>query len=300
LEIPPIQTDSIEGSMKKPRFKTLVIKTRYWRPGENFLEKIVTAVKDYIEDGDILTISEKAISTAIGNIFDESKVKPGWIARFIAKYWMRYIWGYLLGPICHLRNKNLRRIRNYPSKGGSLHKEVALRYASFLQALHWCSEGGIDASNLPYYYVSLPLKKPEEIAEKIRKYIKYKLGKDVSVMIVDTDKTYSFGRFHFTPRPNPIRGICSFGGFLAYVLGRALNLKRRSTPIALVGSNLTVDGVLDIAEKAHRLRGSGAGATVWDMARRFGVSPTQVTWDMLEGINHKPIVIFRPLERPRK
>ena len=280
--------------MKGSRFRVIVVKTRYWRPGDDFLEEIGAAVKGHIQDGDILTISEKALSTAMGNIVDESKIRPGWFARFITKYWMHYIWGYLLGPICHLRVKNLKRIRNYPLMEGSIHKEVALRYAGVLQALHWCSEGGIDASNLPYYYVSLPLKQPDEVAEKIRKYIRCKMGRKISVMIVDTDKTYSLGGFHFTPRPNPIKGIHSIGGFLAYVLGRVFNLQRRSTPIALIGSDLMTNTALEIAEAAHRLRGSGAGATVWDMARRFGVSLTHVSWEMLEGITHNPIVIFKP------
>jgi F420-0:gamma-glutamyl ligase-like protein len=276
------------------RFRYVVIRTRYWRPGENFLEEIAAAIKDHVEDGDIITISEKAISTAMGNILDESRIKAGKIAELIATYWMRHVWGCFLGLICRLRVKNLKRLRSYPLKEGSIHKEAALKHAGFLQALHWCSEGGIDASNLPYSYVSLPPRQPHETAENIREYIRSKTNTKVSVMIVDTDKTYSIGGFHFTPRPRPMMGIHSKGGFLAYVLGRALNLRRRSTPIAVVGTDLTVNALLDIAEAAHRLRGSGAGATVWDMARRFGVSLTQVSWEMLEGIDHKPIVIFKP------
>ncbi|MCW4026966.1 MAG: coenzyme F420-0:L-glutamate ligase [Candidatus Bathyarchaeota archaeon] len=276
------------------RFRYVVIRTRYWRPGENFLEEVAAAIKDHVEDGDIITISEKAISTAMGNILDESRIKAGKIAELIATYWMRHVWGCFLGLICRLRVKNLKRLRSYPLKEGSIHKEAALKHAGFLQALHWCSEGGIDASNLPYSYVSLPPRQPHETAENIREYIRSKTNRKVSVMIVDTDKTYSIGGFHFTPRPRPMMGIHSKGGFLAYVLGRALNLRRRSTPIAVVGTDLTVNALLDIAEAAHRLRGSGAGATVWDMARRFGVSLTQVSWEMLEGIDHKPIVIFKP------
>jgi F420-0:gamma-glutamyl ligase-like protein len=276
------------------RFRYVVIRTRYWRPGENFLEEIAAAVKDHVEDGDIITVSEKAISTAMGNILDESRIKAGKIAHLIATYWMRYVWGCFLGQICRLRVKNLKRLRSYPLKEGSIHKEAALRHAGFLQALHWCSEGGIDASNLPYSYVSLPLRQPHETAENIREYIRSKTNRKVSVIIVDTDKTYSIGGFHFTPRPKPITGIHSKGEFLAYVLGRALNLRRRSTPIAVVGTDLMVNALLDIAEAAHRLRGSGAGATVWDMARRFGVSLTKVSWEMLEAIDHKPIVIFKP------
>jgi len=271
----------------------LAIKTRYWRPGQNFLEEMAVAITDHVEDGDIVTVSEKALSTAIGNILDESMVKPGLVARFVAKYWMRYVWGYFLGPLCHLRVKNIDRIRNYPLRDGSIHKQVALKHAGVLQALLWGSEGGIDASNLPYSYVSLPIKQPNIIARRIRDYIENRLGKRVTVIIVDTDKTYSIGGFHFTPRPKPLTGICSSGGFIAYVLGRALRLKRRSTPLAVAGSEMGPDLALDIAEATHKLRRSGAGATVWDMVEGFGVPLTGVTWEMLERIDHMPVVIFK-------
>jgi len=272
--------------------KALVVRTGYWRPGEDYLERIVVAIKDFVEDGDVVTVSDKALATAMGNILDESSVSPGWVARFIAKYWMRYVWGYFLGPLCRLKPANLRHIREYPSEEGSIHKQVALKHAGVLQALQWGSEGGIDASNLPYSYVSLPFEEPVRITSEIRRFVESRLGTKVTVIIVDTDKTYSIGRFHFTPRLGPMKGIHSFGGFLTYVIGRVLRLKRRSTPIAVAGSKIAVNTALDIAEAAHRLRGSGAGATVWDMADGFGVSVTDVTWEMLEKIDHKPIVIF--------
>jgi len=87
---------------------------------------------------------------------------------------------------------------------------------------------------------------------------------------------------------------------IAYVLGRSLNLKRRATPLAIAGSKLDIEAALDIAEAAHKARGSGSGRTVWDMAERFGVSLTGVTWDMLRSLRHKPIVIVKPRRSERK
>ncbi len=155
------------------------------------------------------------------------------------------------------------------------------------------SEGGIDGSNLPYSYVSLPLKNADEIAQKIRKQIWSTLRKKVFVIIVDTDKTYSFRNFHFTPRPKPIKGIHSLGGFISYVIGRMLRLKRRATPIAVAGCQISAEKALEIAEVANRARGFGAGRTVWDMAEKFKVGLTEVSWEMLETVKHKPIVIVR-------
>jgi len=276
------------------KYKAVAVTTQYWRPGEDYPKRIVKAVENKIEDGDFVTISEKAISTALGNLVDESVVQPGWLARFLAKYWMRFFWVHILGPLCHLRKKTIRHLRAYPIEEGSAHKQVALEHAGLLQALMQGSEGAIDGSNLPYSYVSLPLGNAQQIAQKIQERIKSKLGKKVIVVIVDTDKTYSLKGFHFTPRPKPIKGIRSFGGFLAYVLGRFFKLKQRATPVAVAGPKIAVEEALEIAKTANRSRGFGAGRTVWDMTKTFRVSLTGVTWEMLDKVKHQPIVIMKP------
>jgi len=277
-------------------YRCLSVETGYWRPGTDCVKKIVDNIRGKIENEDLVTISEKAISTASDNILDESEIRPSKLAYFIAKYWMRCAWGYLLGVFCHLRKKTIMRLRSYPVLEGAVHKHVALKHAGFWQTLMYGSEGGIDGSNLPYSYVSLPLKNAQRLAERIREQIGKKLGLNVGVMILDTDKTYSFRSFHFTPRPKPIDGIHSCNGFAAYLIGRFLKLKRRATPIALVGCKIDVEEALEIADFANRARGFGAGRNVWDMAEAFGVSITNVTWDMLDRVEHKPIVIVRRLE----
>jgi len=275
------------------RYKVLAITTKYWRTGENYLEQIIESIKGKIADGDFIVVSEKAISTASNNIVDENGVRPSLSAKLIAKYWMRIVWGYFLGPLCHFQERLLQRLREYPFETGSRHKQVALQYVGLLQALMFGSEGGIDGSNLAYSYVSLPLKNADELAQKIRKQIWSTLRKKVFVIIVDTDKTYSFRSFHFTPRPKPIKGIHSLGGFISYVIGRMLRLKRRATPIAVTGCQISAEKALEIGEVANRARGFGAGRTVWDMAEKFKVELTEVSWEMLETVKHKPIVIVR-------
>jgi F420-0:gamma-glutamyl ligase-like protein len=281
------------GIQVSSKYKASAITTSYWKPGQNYLQRIIDSTRYKVEEGDIVTISEKAISTALGNLIDEENVKASLFARFLARYWMRYVWGYILGPLCHLRKRTIHRCRTYPLKEGSIHKQVALQCAGFLQALMHGSEGGIDGSNLPYSYVSLPLKNAHQTAQRIRNHIKSRLGKNVTVMIVDTDKTYSTKGFHFTPRPKPINGIHSSGGFLAYVFGRFFRMKQRATPVAIVGSEMGVEEALEIAKIANRSRGFGAGRTVWNMAEKFNVSLTGVSWEMLDTVEHKPIVIVR-------
>lgn len=273
-------------------YRAFAVVTRYWRPGTDYVEEIVKSVSGRLGDGDFVVISEKAISTASNNIVDESKVKPSLSAKVIARFWMRLVWGYFLGVVCRFRKGLLAHIREYPFEEGSRHKQVALDKVGFLQALMFGSEGGIDGSNLAYSYVSLPLENADKIASAIREQIRLRLQKDVWVIIADTDKTFSIRNFHLTHRRKTVRSIHCFG-FAAYVIGRTLKLKRRATPVAVAGPKIPVEVALDVAELANRVRGFGAGSTVWDMARRFKVGLTEVSWDMLETVKHKPIVIVK-------
>ena len=125
-------------------------------------------------------------------------------------FWMRIVWGYPLGFFCGFGHRLLKRLREYPLESGSKHKQVALEHAGLLGALLFGSEGGIDGSNLAYSYVSLPLNNADELAQKIQKQIRKQLGKSVCVVIADTDKTYKFHNFYFTPRPNPLKGHIFF------------------------------------------------------------------------------------------
>ena len=281
-------------------YKAVAIETRYWKPRDDYVQDIIEAINSIVADGDFITVSEKAVSTALGNLVDEKSVKPSRLARCIAKYWMPIVWPYILGPVCHLRKKTINFLRSYPAEEGSLHKQLALERSGFLQALMHGSEGGIDGSNLPHSYVCLPLENAEDIATELRKQIETELGKKVSVAIVDTDKTYSLKGFHFTPHPKPMKGIHSLGGALAYVAGRSLKLKKRATPLAISGPHITTEEAIEVAKVANRTRGAGAGRTVWDMAKTFNVSVTGVTWNMLGRVKHRPVVIIRHKTQMRK
>jgi len=275
------------------RFKAIRVRTKYWRPGTDYIEEIVEAVRGLVRDGDIITVSEKAVSTASGLLIDESKVKAGRLARFLSGFWMRRVWGGPLGRLTRLRKETIRRLRGYPPEEGASHKQLAILKVGLLQALRHYSEGGIDASNLPYTFVSLPLQRPLKEAERIRRALESATGLRLSVMIVDGDTTYSWRNLHLAPRRVEVKGLIHIGGFMTFVLGRILGFKARATPLAISGESLNPDLALHLAEAAHRIRGYGAGRTVWDMSERFGVPPSHVTWRLLEGVEHFPIVIIR-------
>ncbi len=275
------------------KYSALAVATSYWKPHEDYVARLTLALAGRIKDGDFVVVSEKALAIATSEIVDEASVKPSRNARFIVSFWMRSMWGYPLGLLCGFGPRLLARLRQYPLESGSRHKQVALEHAGLLQALMFGSEGGIDGSNLAYTYVSLPLNNAEILAQKIQTQIHQKTGKTVCVIIADTDKTYRFRNFYFTPRPHPLKGIHSFGGVVTYVLGRMFGFKRSSTPLAVAGCSLSAGDALTITNIADRARGPGSGATVWDMAARFHVDVDSVSWEMLGSVPHKPIVVVR-------
>lgn len=278
------------------RYKVKPIRTRYWRPGEDYSSIIVNALYGKLRDGDIVAISEKALSVSQGNLVDESGVEPRSLAKFLAKFWMRIVWGYFLGPLCRLSPHNIRNLRNYPIEEGAKHKQVTLERAGFFLSLKPFSEGGIDASNVPFSLVCLPLPNPDEVARKIRDEITKKLKKKVSTIIVDTDRTFSMRNLHFSTRKSSVKGLINVNGFFTYLFGRTFRLKGRATPLAIVGLNLCAEEALELADLADRAFGHGAGRNIWEMAEKFGVDLTEVTWEMLRSVKHEPIVIFRGSE----
>ena len=64
------------------------IRTEYWMPNSNYLDIIVSALRGRVKDGDIIVISEKALSIAKGLIIDEKSVKAGFLARILACFWI--------------------------------------------------------------------------------------------------------------------------------------------------------------------------------------------------------------------
>ena len=277
----------------------LPLVTPYWTPGHNFISEIVKAVGGKVKDGDYVVVSEKAISTALGNVRDEEDVKAGLMAHLLARFWTRIVWGFFLGRLCRLRNDTVERIRKYPLSEGGRHKQTVLDNAGFLNALMFGSEGGIDGVNLPYSLVALPIPNPTAQAETIRKALLNRLNVNATLIISDTDKTYTWRNLHFTPRPTQVRGIHSHGGFLSYLFGRMFKLDRDPTPLAVAGDEVNVGEALKLAEVANKARGHGASRTIVGMGSAFGVPFDRVTWEMLDKVTHRPIVIIRQIHHER-
>ncbi|MEM1538345.1 MAG: coenzyme F420-0:L-glutamate ligase [Candidatus Nezhaarchaeales archaeon] len=283
--------------MKGLRLKR--VRTPFWLPRVNLKHEILKSLDGVVRPGHVVVLSEKALSVALGLIVDEGLVRPSLASKVFTFLWMRLVWGYLLGPLCGLKRSTLNALRKYPIREGAAHKQLVLRVAGIMQAFKPFSEGGIDGSNLPYRYVSLPLPNPQELAEEVKGWVKAGLGVDVSVAIVDSDRTYVFKGtpLRFSARKTYVKGLVSLG-FLAYIAGRLLRrwVKPFATPLALAGLKLPIDTLLLIAEAADRLRGYGAGRNVFEMAERFKTSINGVTWSMIRSVKHYPIILVETLK----
>ncbi len=275
------------------RLRTITFRTSFWRPGTDYVSKIINATGRHLKDGDIITVSEKALSTASGNIFDEALVNPGIVARFLAGFWTKRLWAGPLGIATGLKGQTLQNLKDYPVEEGAAHKQTALWHVGLLQSLRHYSEGGIDASNLPYTYVSLPLSKPVEVADMIRESVYQRTGKKITVMIMDGDTTHSWRNLHLAPRAVDTPGLVHIGGVLTFIIGRIFGFKARQTPIAVSGDKINPDRALWYAKLFHRLCGGGAGRTVWSMSSNMETSITGVTWEMLEKVEHYPVTLMR-------
>jgi len=274
------------------RLATHAVVTEYWRPGCDWTKIMLGSISPELVDEDIVVFSEKAIAVDRGRIMDESKVKPSVLARILTIFWIRVVWALLLGRLCHMKKVNLSHLRSYPLHEGAKHKQVCLDQVGLLQSLQPFSEGGVDTTNLPYSLASLPLERPQQLAEQIRVTISRRLGKNVTVAIVDSDKTYSRFGINLASRATDVRGIVTLG-FFAYLMGRSLRWRARSTPLAWAGREVSPEFALRVAGLANKARGHGAGKTAWEMADRFGVGVTRVDWGMLQSVEHRPIVIVR-------
>ena len=184
------------------------IETGYIKPNDD-LNAIIEPAKRLMEDNDYLVIAETPISVSQNRLVDESEYTPSLTAKFLTTVWSKYLWGYALGPILGIKKRTIKNLRKLPEETKA-HKEVVLQLYGLKHALKPASEAGIDLSNAPGTFVSLLPENPEQVAKDIKKEI----GKDVCVMIIDTDATYMKNGKYFTGLPIAIEGIDADNGFL--------------------------------------------------------------------------------------
>lgn len=263
------------------------IETGYIKSNEN-LNSIINPAKEIMEDGDYLVIAETPVSVSQGRLVDESRYSPSLKAKFLTTVWSKYLWGYVFGPILGIKKRTIKNLRRLP-KETYAHKEVVLQLYGLKHALKPASEAGIDLSNAPGSCVSLLPENPQKVA----KQLKAEIGKNVCVMIIDTDATYKKNGKYFTGLPIAIDGIEANKGVIGYVKGQ-LGENMGSTPLGC-SENISVEEGLKIANIAEDYQKSLATemSTIHSVKSVLGTDESSVTIEALDSITHTPAVIIR-------
>lgn len=273
------------------KYVIIPIETKYIEPNES-LKPIFNKALDIFETNDYLVIAETPIAISQGRVVDEMDYEPSIKAKVLAIMWSKYLWGYILGPILKIKKRTIKNLRTLPEES-KRHKEVVLQLYGWKHALKPASEAGIDLSNAPGTLVSLLPKNPKKVAKKISKYIKNKVGKNVNVLIIDTDATYKLRNKYFTGLPEAIEPIISNKGVLAYILGQ-LSKNMGSTPLGS-SKNMSVEKALEIANIAEDYQKSLKTnmETIYSMKSVLKTNEKDISIKSLNSIVHTPAIIIR-------
>ncbi len=268
-------------------YLVIPIETGYIKPNDN-LDCIIEPARRLMEDGDYLVIAETPISVSQNRLVDESLYTPSLTAKFLTVVWSKYLWGYVFGPLLKIKKRTIMNLRKLP-KETEAHKQVVLELYGLKHALKPASEAGIDLSNAPGTFVSLLPENPEGVARQI----KGEIGKEVCVMIIDTDATYMKNGKYFTGLPIAIEGIDADNGFFGYVRGQLCE-NMGSTPLGC-SEKMDVETALKIANIAEDYQKSLSTEmkTIHSVKEVLGSEIDEVTIEDLDSITHTPAVIIR-------
>ncbi len=279
----------------KNAYITLPVNTGYIKPGESY-DSIIESALELLEEEDFLVISETPLAISQGRLVDEADFEPSFSAYFLAEIWSKYLWGYICGPLFKIKKRTIKNLRKLPQEARS-HKEVILQYYGWKHALKPASEAGVDLSNAPGTCVSLLPHDPQGVSEEIAIKIRNISGKNVTVMIIDTDATYQLGKTKFTSLPISIDQIRNDMGIFGYLLGRMGKILG-PTPLGVSKSH-NIDNIMQIAAIAedYQKNHENSMETVYDMQKLSDGDLNNITVEMLDSINHMPAVIVRKINK---
>lgn len=262
-------------------------------PGDNLAEITVKCAGTEIgglQDKDIVVLTSKIVSKALGRIRRMADVVPGKKALYISRKtgkdakWLQMIFdeGHKILAIIPLKGILERHIINASkdSKSGKElveHEQALCVTKSREGRIHTC-DAGIDGSNHPPGIVSLLPEDPDAEAGKIREQVQKLSGKQVAVILADTEML-PFGTIDVAVGSSGIGPISKkfgqkdlfgrpkFGGMdlVAYELASASALlfgqAGTGIPVAIIrGCEYETNETENIAN-ANVPRGSGADST---------------------------------------
>lgn len=273
-------------------YETISIITDYININEGY-EKLLKQVCKHCIDDDYIIISETPISTAEGNIADESKYKPSLLSVFLSDIWSKLLFGYILSPLLKDKKRTINNLRRMPVEARN-HKEFILKEYGLKYALQPTSEAGVDLSNMEKQYASPLPENPEKSANNIKYLIKKHCNKDVNVLIIDTDATYQIFNYKYTLIPKSINQVHNSLGIFGYILK---NFSKYLGPTILATTSNEdfehLNKIANICEKQQLKNSDTFFDTVYSMQEEYNTSYKNITNEMLNENKHIPAVIFR-------
>ena len=183
--------------------------------GDDLIELLLeTRTGKGVKEGDILVFTQKIISKQEGRKIDLSEIKPALLATGIAS-------AYAKDPrIVQLILDETKRI-------------IRMKNGIIISETHHglvCANAGIDESNIEAGFATLLPKNADTSAQKLRRRIKTRTGKNVAVVISDT-----FGRPFREGQTDTAIGVSGISSIIDYA-GKHDNFNRvlRVTAIAIV------------------------------------------------------------------
>ena len=153
--------------------KIFPIKTSIIRPGQNLAEIFLEAIHGQgleLQDGDIIAVASKAVSTATNRIINLKEIKPSRKALELASK-------YSLEPeFVELIMRESEKIY------GGVERAILTKKNGILTV-----NAGIDHKNVPDNCASLWPLNPQLEADTLRQLIEVKTGRKVGVLIVDSE-----------------------------------------------------------------------------------------------------------------
>jgi len=173
------------------------------KPGDDIAKLVVDAAHRLgieIEDGDVVAVSSKIVSKALGSIVRLDDVEPSDEAKRIASIVnedARFIELVLresdrvvaVIPMRELVERGVIKLENMAKDIDTARKVIErfpVLFLVFREGSLW-TDAGLDSSNLPDNYIAIPPRNLDEIAKSIRERIHELTGKTVAVVICDTE-----------------------------------------------------------------------------------------------------------------
>jgi len=76
--------------------KVIVRPMKYWVPGTDVVKEILRTYRDKLKSGDIIVVSDKALSIAYGSIYDEKTIRVDKITKALTFIVSRIFWARLM------------------------------------------------------------------------------------------------------------------------------------------------------------------------------------------------------------